>query len=344
VSEKEAAPPKPRPSRLKRLFIRLAVITAMVGVVGGLAGYLFAENLRHQDGPHDEAVLVTLDLGDGRFSIKHKLFSAGVISHPLHLDIAAFMAWGCFRPLAGEYRVPPKASLVEIIALFNSGKTYQRRLTIIEGWRGYEVMQAINSAEGLGSVILRPPEEGSVFPDTYYYTKGMDRRELLARMQAKMELELAQIWADRQAGLPYASPQDLLIMASIIEKEAASKADRQLVAAVLVNRMKRGMRLQSDPTVRYGIDVETDRPISKADLRRKTPWNTYVITGLPKTPICNPGFESIEAALHPADSDFLYFVSDGFGGLRFAKTLDVHNKNVRLFRAIEAQNPKGSKP
>ena len=163
MSEKEAAPPKPRPSRLKRLFIRLAVITVMVGLVAGLAGYLFADNLRHQDGPHDEAVLVTLDLGDGRFSIKHKLFSAGVISHPLHLDIAAFMAWGGFRPLAGEYRVPPKASLVEIIALFNSGKTYQRRLTIIEGWRGYEVMQAINSAEGLGSVILRPPKRAVFF-------------------------------------------------------------------------------------------------------------------------------------------------------------------------------------
>ena len=104
------------------------------------------------------------------------------------------------------------------------------------------------------------------------------------------------------------------------------------------------MRLQSDPTVRYGIDVGLDRPISKADLRRKTPWNTYMITGLPKTPICNPGFTSLEAALNPADSDFLYFVSDGFGGLRFAKTLDVHNENVRLFRAIEVQNPKGPKP
>ena len=133
-------------------------------------------------------------------------------------------------------------------------------------------------------------------------------------------------------------------MASIIEKEASSKADRLLVAAVLINRIRRGMRLQSDPTVRYGIDVELDRPISKADLRRKTPWNTYMITGLPKTPICNPSFSSLEAALNPADSDFLYFVSDGFGGLRFAKTLDVHNKNVRLFRAIEVQNRKGPKP
>ena len=113
---------------------------------------------------------------------------------------------------------------------------------------------------------------------------------------------------------------------------------------MLVNRLKRGMRLQSDPTVRYGITIDRPRPISKADLRRKTPWNTYMIAGLPKTAICNPSLDSIDAALHPADSDFLYFVSDGFGGLRFAKTLEVHNKNVRLYRQVEGQNPKGSKP
>ena len=167
---------------------------------------------------------------------------------------------------------------------------------------------------------------------------------MILRMQDKMQITLLELWASRQADLPFKTPNDALIMASIIEKEAATKADRRLVAAVLINRMKRGMRLQSDPTVRYGIDYETDRPISKADLQRKTPWNTYVISGLPETPICNPGFGSIEAALHPADSDFLYFVSDGFGGLRFAKTLDVHNKNVRLFRTIVAQDSKGPKP
>ena len=187
-------------------------------------------------------------------------------------------------------------------------------------------------------------DEGSLYPDTYFYTYATARVDVISRMQDKMQISLAEAWASRQADLPYRTPYEALIMASIIEKEAASEADRRLVAAVLVNRMKRGMRLQSDPTVRYGIDIETDRPISKADLRRKTPWNTYVITGLPKTPICNPGLNSLEAALNPADSDFLYFVSDGFGGLRFAKTLDVHNKNVRLFRAFKTQNPKGPRP
>ena len=307
--------------------------------MAGLAGYLFADNLRHQNGPHDESVLVTLDFGDGRFSIKHKLFSAGVISHPFHLDIAAFMAWDGFRPLAGEYRVPPKASLVEIIDLFNSGKIYQRRLTIIEGWRGYEVMQAINSAEGLGSVVLRPPEEGSVFPDTYYYTKGMDRRELLARMQAKMEIELAQIWADRQAGLPYTSPQDLLIMASIIEKETGLASERALVAGVFVNRLEKKMRLQSDPTVAYGLGLEGNLPptLSKNDLNKAHRWNTYRLTGLPAGPIANPGAEALLAAAHPQITEYLYFVADGMGGHNFAKTLDAHNRNVQIYRKSLSQ-------
>ncbi len=339
MSEKEAASPELKPSRLKRLLVRLAVIMAMVGAVSGLAGYLFADNLRHQEGLHDEAVLVTLDLGDGRYSIKHKLFSAGVISHPLHLDIAAFMEWGGFRPLAGEYRVPPKASLAEIIALFNSGKTYQRRLTIIEGWRGYEVMQAINTAEGLGSVILRPPEEGSVFPDTYYYTKGMDRRELLARMQAKMAFELAQIWAERQADLPYKTPQDLLIMASIIEKETGLASERALVAGVFVNRLRKKMRLQSDPTVAYGLGLDGDLPVtlSKDDLNNAHRWNTYRLTGLPAGPIANPGAEALIAAAHPQETKYLYFVADGKGGHNFAKTLDAHNRNVRIYRKSLSQ-------
>ena len=130
------------------------------------------------------------------------------------------------------------------------------------------------------------------------------------RMQGRMQISLAEAWADRQEALPYDTPLEALIIASMIEKEAATLADRKLVAAVFVNRLRGGIRLQSDPTVRYGIDITSDGPISKADLRRKTPWNTYMLNGLPKTPICNPGMESIDAALHPANSNFLYFVSE----------------------------------
>ena len=182
------------------------------------------------------------------------------------------------------------------------------------------------------------PDEGSLRPETYFYTHATPREDLINRMQQIQQMALAEAWIDRSPNLPYKTPQDALIMASIIEKEAAAGGDRRLVAAVLVNRLKRGMRLQSDPTVQYDTaeSPAEPKPITKIELKTKTPWNTYVISGLPKTPICNPGQESIMAALHPADSDYLYFVSDGKGGLRFAKTLDAHNRNVRLFRQFEA--------
>ena len=249
-----------------------------------------------------------------------------------------------FVPKAGEFLLPAAATLRQIMDILHKGKSLQRRLTIVEGQTSAKIITALNAMPDLTGTVHFVVDEGSLYPDTYFYTHATARIDVISRMQDRMQIALAEAWASRKPDLPYKTPFEALIIASIVEKEAATKVDRHLVAAVFVNRMKRGMRLQSDPTVRYGIAVDANQPISKADLRRKTPWNTYAMSGLPKTPICNPGFVSLEAALHPADSDFLYFVSDGFGGLRFAKTLDVHNKNVRLFRAIEAKNPKGPKP
>ena len=339
MSEQESPSRASSPSRLKRLIIRFLVVLTMLGVVGAIAGYLVADSLRTQKGPHIEPVLVTIERGDGRFTIKHKLHRAGVLSNPLHLDIVALLQSGGFQPRAGEYKIPAAASLAQIITLLNSGKTYQRRLTIIEGWRSYDVMLAINSAEGLNSVILRPPEEGSIFPDTYYYTKGMDRRELLARMQAKMDITLAQIWAERQKNLPYTSPRDLLIMASIIEKETGRAAERELVSGVFVNRLRKKMRLQSDPTVAYGLAREAPLPtrLTRKDLNNPHSWNTYQMRGLPGGPIANPGAQALQAAAHPTQTDYLYFVADGKGGHNFAKTLDGHNRNVRTYRKIISQ-------
>ena len=187
------------------------------------------------------------------------------------------------------------------------------------------------------------PEEGSLRPETYFFVNATSRQALINRMQESRELALTRAWKERAENLPYDKPYDALIMASIIEKEASVGEDRRLVAAVLINRLKKGMRLQSDPTVLYEASESPTEPpkITKSDLKTKTPWNTYVINGLPKTPICNPGQQSIMAALHPAESDYLYFVSDGNGGLRFAKTLDAHNRNVRLFRQYEAAAEKG---
>ena len=327
-----------------RLMTRPAFLCGVLALSMVAASWLWVSTMLERAGPHTNDSVVIITAGSGHAAVRWDLQRAGVLHHMYHYDAARMLAGDNFVPKAGEFLLPAGASLRQIMDILHQGKSLQRRLTIVEGQTSAEIITALDAMPALTGAVDPVIDEGSLYPDTYFYTYATARVDVILRMQDKMQITLAESWASRQADLPYKTPYEALIMASIIEKEAASKADRQLVAAVLVNRMKRGMRLQSDPTVRYGIDVETDRPISKADLRRKTPWNTYVITGLPKTPICNPGFESIEAALHPADSDFLYFVSDGFGGLRFAKTLDVHNKNVRLFWAIEAQNPKGPKP
>ncbi len=320
-------------------FLCGSLVSSMVA-----ASWLWVSTMLERAGPHTDDSVVIITAGIGHAAVRWDLQRAGVLHQMYHYDAARMLAGDNFVPKAGEFLLPAGASLRQIMEILHQGKSLQRRLTIVEGHTSAEIVATLGAMPALTGAVDFVVDEGSLYPDTYFYTYATERLDVISRMQDKMQLTLAETWANRQDDLPYKSPYEALIMASIIEKEAASKADRQLVASVLVNRMKRGMRLQSDPTVRYGIDVETDRPISKADLRRKTPWNTYVIAGLPKTPICNPGFESIEAALQPADSDFLYFVSDGFGGLRFAKTLNVHNKNVRLFRTIDAQNPEGPKP
>lgn len=324
---------------LRRFFIRLTIIAVCVGVVSILAGYLFAVQIRQQPGPHDKEVLVYIEPDAGMFQIKYELSRAGIISHPFHFQLAAGLTRKSIVPKAGEYLIPAAASIDDILSLLHSGKVYQRRVTIIEGWRGYEVMKQLNETPFMHAVITAPPAEGSVFPDTYFYTKGTDRRDLLARMQGKMDIILAEIWSERQEGLPYENPNAMLILASIIEKETGRTGERGVVASVFINRLRRNMRLQSDPTVSYGLALSKPLPtkLTKADLKKKHGWNTYKIKGLPKTPIANPGLDALTAAAFPEKSDYLYFVADGKGGHNFAKTLDTHNINVRNYRRLIKQ-------
>ena len=327
-----------------RLIIRPAFLSGLLALSMVAAAWLWVAQTLDRPGPHSDDAVVTITAGSGHATVRWELQRAGVLHQIYHYDAARMLAGKKFVPKAGEYLLPAAANLRQIMDTLHAGKSLQRRLTIVEGQTSAEIIAALDAMPHLTGSIDPGVAEGSLFPDTYFYTYATKRGDLIARMQDKMQMSLLEGWVNRQVDLPYSTPAEALIMASIIEKEAANSAERRLVAAVLVNRLKRGMRLQSDPTVRYGITIDRPQPISKADLRRKTPWNTYMIAGLPKTAICNPSLDSIDAALHPADSDFLYFVSDGFGGLRFAKTLDVHNKNVRLYRQVEGQNPKGSKP
>ena len=315
------------------------MLAVLCGGVGWLAGSLWLDMIETQPGPHDSNQIILIEPGDGAVRISWVLARAGVVHHRLHYRALSLRRQSGFVPKVGEYNIPPRASLAEIMDILQAGKSLQRRLTIPEGWQVRQIIETLNEAEGLAGQIVRLPAEGSLFPDTYFYERGIQRRQLIERMQADAETELALAWAGRAEGLPLASASELLILASMIEAETGRREERALVASVFVNRLRRGMRLQSDPTVLYGLQglQPIDRPISKQDLQAPHGWNTYLIAGLPKTPIGNPGRAALVAAANPAETDYLYFVADGLGGHLFAKTLDAHNRNVRLYRQRKKQ-------
>ena len=320
-----------------RYMIRSVVLLGLlVAVVGG--AWLAVDRLIIKaDGPHDETVLVRIAPGDGHATIRWELKRAGVIRDLYHYDAARILAGTSFVPKEGEFEIPQRASLQTVMSIIHAGRSHQRRITVIEGVRSDGVARLIANNENFSGKITVDIPEGSILPETYFYTHGTRRDAILARMQETRQISLIESWSDRDDDLPFRSRDEALILASIVELETGNSADRREVAGVFVNRLKRGMRLQSDPTVLYGVDGGEGRVIRRSDLKRKTPYNTYVIKGLPPTPICNPSQDSVDAVLKPAKTKNLYFVSDGKGGLRFARTLDDHNKNVRLYRKAQRE-------
>ena len=219
------------------------------------------------------------------------------------------------------------------------------QVTLAEGVTSWQVVDALKKVSFLKGDIADLPAEGSLAPHAYEVDEGSTRADLIARMEADQRHILADLWAARDADLPYKTPEEAMVMASIVEKETGLPNERRLVASVFLNRLRQGMKLQTDPTVIYGLtkgERSLGRGLRQSELRRRTPWNTYVVDGLPPTPIANPGRLSIEAALHPEASDYLYFVADGSGGHAFASTLAEHNQNVVRWRAIEAQTARGA--
>jgi UPF0755 protein len=214
------------------------------------------------------------------------------------------------------------------------------RVAIPEGLTSWQIVQGLNRADFLSGEVADIPAEGALAPDTYEVRRGEDRNDILARMQAAQEAILAEVWAQRVDGLPISTPEEALILASIIEKETSVPDERRQVASVFVNRLNRGMRLQTDPTVIYGVTNGRGvlgRGIRQSELQDDNPWNTYVIDGLPPTPIANPGRAAIEAAVNPDTTPYVFFVADGTGGHAFAETLEEHNENVARWRQIEAE-------
>lgn len=228
----------------------------------------------------------------------------------------------------------------EVVATFRAKPDTQYRVVVAEGVTSWQVREALNGLGLLDGTVESIPPEGSLAPDSYMISEGQSASELIVKMQASQQARLAQAWAERSDKAAVSTPEEALILASIIEKETGIAEERFEVASVFTNRLEQGMRLQTDPTVIYGItkgEGVLGRGLRRSELARETPWNTYVITGLPPTPIANPGMESLRAAVNPATTDYVFFVADGTGGHAFAKTLAEHNANVAKWREIEAQ-------
>jgi UPF0755 protein len=230
--------------------------------------------------------------------------------------------------------------MLGLLDLLQSGKQVQRRLTVVEGMTTPEVIDLVKNTPALTGEITLDLKEGDLLPETYFYSRDDTRDGLLMRMKEAMDKTMDEAWRKRAAGLPLANRLQALTLASIIEKETAVPAERPKVAAVYINRLRRRMKLESDPTTIYGITlgkVPLNRELTRADLQSNTPYNTYVITGLPPGPICNPGRAAILAATNPARDRALYFVADGQGGHTFAGTLAEHNRNVERWRQIQRE-------
>lgn len=323
-----------------RWLLRLASLATSFLVVAGLAAVWGWAAFR-QPGPLVEPANVVIPRGAGLEAIARQLAGAGVIADTTLFALGA-RATGKARGLkAGEYRFPAAVSAHDALDILERGETVVRRLTLAEGLSSEQVVDLLREAEGLEGAIGSAPPEGSVLPETYHYSWGDDRPALLRRMRHSMDEAVARLWAGRAADLPFDTPAEAVTLASIVERETGVPAERGLVAGVFVNRLKRGMRLQSDPTVAYGIagGEGLDRALTRADLRTETPYNTYVIAGLPPGPICNPGLASLQAVLRPVETDHLYFVADGSGGHAFARTLAEHNRNVRAWRKLQREVP-----
>jgi UPF0755 protein len=317
----------------------LFFVALLVTLMGG--GLLLGHQMLVAHGPLDKTKTVLIPRGAGPATMAKILQAEDVISHP-QLFRVALMVDPNPKPIkAGEYELPPHISMSALVDLLQSGKVVQRRLTIPEGATTAEIVELVRKTEPLTGDITIDVKEGDLLPETYFYSRDDTRDGMLARMKEAMEKTLDEAWRKRAAGLPYASKRDALIMASIVEKETGVAAERTKVAAVYVNRLRLKMRLESDPTTIYGVTGGKGmqgRELSRADLQSSSPYNTYVVAGLPPGPICNPGRASILAAVAPAPRDrSLYFVADGQGGHVFANNVYEHNRNVARWREIQRQ-------
>lgn len=321
-------------SRLFRLIEGVTLIVVVFAfIVGGIAAWFWHEF--NAAGPLRDEKIVVIPKGAGMAGIAKVLTDAGVVENPLVFKIGARITAEGVPLHAGEFKFPASVSPRGAMRVLIEGKVVLHRMTVAEGLTVTEVYDILTAQPDLEGPVPPKPREGTLLPETYFFVLGDTRAQIVDRMRSEMSAQLAELWEKRDKDIPLTSPDEAITLASLVEKETSKDNERARVAAVFYNRMKKGMALQSDPTVIYALTDgkgRLDRSLTTADLKLDSPYNTYVNAGLPKGPIANPGLAALKGVLHPQRTKELYFVADGTGGHAFAETLDQHNKNVAKWR------------
>lgn len=324
------------------IFFNFLMTLLILSVVGAGVLFYFGKSMFNEPGPSADFADFTVKPGTGIAEIANGLAQRGLISDGRVFRYAV-RAYGYDHALrAGEYQIRPHASMHDIMDMMHEGKVVLYSITVPEGVTVAEVMKRVAADPVLtGDMPDQAPPEGSLFANTERFGRGTTREEIIQKMMADQRKLVQEIWSRRDPDLPLKDVNQFVTLASIVEKETGKLDERPRVAAVFLNRLKKGMRLQSDPTVIYGLfggeGKPPDRPLYQFDLDKPTPYNTYLVNGLPPTPIANPGRAALEAVANPAKTDDLYFVADGSGGHVFAATLQEHNANVKRWRELEQQ-------
>ncbi|MGJ4900521.1 endolytic transglycosylase MltG [Bradyrhizobium sp. HKCCYLS2058] len=343
--EPERVPPPPRRSdRARNPFVVVgnAIITLLIlAMLGVGAAYYYGRQILEAAGPLQEDKVVNIPQRAGKRDIADVLAREGVIDVNPWIFIGGVYALKASSDLKpGEYAFQKNASLRDVIGVIVEGKVVQHSVTVPEGLTSEQIVARLSENEIFTGSVREIPREGTLLPETYKFPRGTSRDQVVQRMQQAQKRVLAEIWERRSPDLPVRTPEQLVTLASIVEKETGKPDERSRVAAVFVNRLKQRIKLQSDPTIIYGLvggKGTLGRPIKRSEITQPSPYNTYVIEGLPPGPISNPGRASLEATANPARTRDLYFVADGTGGHAFTETYDLHQKNVAKLRAMERQ-------
>ena len=342
--EPERVPPPRRSDRARNPFVVVgnAIITLLLLLmIGAGAVYYYGRQILETPGPLQEEKIVNIPQRAGKRDIADVLNREGVIDVNPWIFIGSVYALKASSELKpGEYAFQKSASLRDVIGTIVEGKVVQHSVTVPEGLTSEQIVARLTESDIFSGSVREIPREGTLLPETYKFPRGTSRDQVIQRMQQAQKRVLAEIWERRSPDLPVKSPDQLVTLASIVEKETGKPDERSRVAAVFVNRLKHRIKLQSDPTIIYGLvggRGTLGRPIKRSEITQPSPYNTYVIEGLPPGPISNPGRASLEATANPARTRDLYFVADGTGGHAFTETYDLHQKNVARLRAMERQ-------